>query len=73
MQMNNGAHLGQRCFRAVQVVIDGKKVTLRKFVGPFDNHCSAALRFDGRPGKAAFKSPHAGGRQIAVNLLLSLA
>ncbi len=68
MQVNHGAALRERGFRAMQGVVDGQEVTRGKAISPFDDDTPAALRRNGGPGKAAVECPHAGGGKIAMDL-----
>jgi hypothetical protein len=73
VNVGDGADIGDIVAAAVEGVVDGKEVLCGEVVDPLDLERTAGASFDdGREGGGAV-APHAGRRDVAVNLRVDLA
>src|SRR5690242_1239889 len=72
MQVDSGPYVGNILTSAVQGMVYQKAMAQRQSVQPVYSDLAAAPGFNGRPGRAPFKSPHDRRWKITVQLLLEL-
>jgi len=66
VQMHDRAYFWFFFFRAVDFVIDRKKMARGKLICPFDQNSLPAARFDGWPGRTFAKAPYPRWLQVTV-------
>ncbi len=67
VEMHDGAGFRHSWLRTHEGVVNGKEMARGEMILPVDDDGFAAFGFDGGSGKATGESPHAGGRQIAMD------
>jgi len=69
VDVSDGADFGDVLFRAVDGVIDGKKMFGGQFVRPLDGKRLTLAGFEGWSGPHTVVAPHRGGGKIAMGLV----